>query len=114
MHMKAGMLGEPRLGRRVFEGGVIVGDQVQIECLGGHSIDGPQEFEPLLVAVRLHALPDHSAGGDIKGCKQRRRAVALVIIRPFFIGRPGCVRSSAWIWVFSSTESTSARSGGLR
>jgi hypothetical protein len=23
--------------------------------------------------------------------------------RPFFIGRPGWVRSSAWIWLFSSS-----------
>src|SRR5437879_2108251 len=26
----------------------------------------------------------------------------------------GCVRSRAWIWLFSSTHSTMARSGGLR
>ena len=45
--------------------------------------------------------------------------MALVIVgpgpqRPRFIGNPGWVRSSAWIWLFSSTDSTSARSGGLR
>jgi hypothetical protein len=28
--------------------------------------------------------------------------------RPFFIGRPGWVRPSAWIWLFSSTDSTTA------
>ena len=28
------------------------------------------------------------------------------------IGRTGWLRSSAWIWLFSSTQSTSARSGG--
>jgi len=37
--------------------------------------------------------------------------VALVIMGhvpafPFSIGSPGWVRSSAWIWLFSSTEST--------
>ena len=33
-------------------------------------------------------------------------------VRPFFIGRPGWVRSSAWIWLFSSTDSTTACAGG--
>ena len=33
---------------------------------------------------------------------------------PGRIGSVGCVRSSAWIWLFSSAHSTSARSGGLR
>ena len=48
-----------------------------------------------------------------------RRPIALessVIVpaRPFFMGRPGRVRSSAWIWLFSSTQRTKALSGGLR
>ena len=30
------------------------------------------------------------------------------------MGSIGCVRSSAWHWLFSSTQSTSALSGGLR
>src|SRR3954447_20663747 len=38
----------------------------------------------------------------------------MVPQRPFFSGRPGWVRSSAWIWLFSSTANTSALSGGLR
>src|ERR1035437_8570118 len=38
----------------------------------------------------------------------------MVAPRPFFIGSPGWVRSSACIWLFSSTHNTSACSGGLR
>src|ERR1041385_1564324 len=38
----------------------------------------------------------------------------MVPQRPFLIGSPGCVRSSAWIWLFSSAQSTIACSGGLR
>src|SRR3972149_4571914 len=38
----------------------------------------------------------------------------MVPARPFLIGRPGCVRSSAWIWLFSSTASTTALPGGAR
>src|SRR4029453_2723030 len=33
---------------------------------------------------------------------------------PGIIGRTGCSRSSAWIWLFSSTLRTSARLGGER
>ena len=33
---------------------------------------------------------------------------------PFFIGKPGCVRSNAWIWLFSSKLNTAALCGGSR
>jgi hypothetical protein len=36
----------------------------------------------------------------------------MVANRPFLSGSPGCVRSSAWICDFSSTESTMAWAGG--
>ena len=36
----------------------------------------------------------------------------MVAARPFFIGSPGCVRSSACTWLFSSQHSTKACSGG--
>lgn len=32
----------------------------------------------------------------------------MVWLRPFFIGKPGCVRSSACIWFFSSTHKARA------
>src|SRR6266542_3160326 len=38
----------------------------------------------------------------------------MVPARPFFIGSDGLVRSRAWIWLFSSTHSTTALSGGFR
>ena len=36
----------------------------------------------------------------------------MVPARPFLRGRPGWVRSRAWIWLFSSKAKTTARSGG--
>src|SRR5918993_1405585 len=36
----------------------------------------------------------------------------MVPARPRFMGRPGWVRSSAWIWLFSSIDSTTAWAGG--
>src|SRR5438309_4217975 len=43
------------------------------------------------------------------------RLYSCVIVphRPFFNGSPGCVRSNACIWLFSSTHSTKALSGGF-
>ena len=48
----------------------------------------------------LLALADDLTVKDVERSEQRGRAVALVVARhggctPFFIGRPGCVRSSA-------------------
>ena len=36
----------------------------------------------------------------------------MAAARPFFSGKPSCVRSSACTWLFSSQHSTSACSGG--
>lgn len=33
--------------------------------------------------------------------------------RPAIVGKPGCVRFSAWIWIFSSQFDPNARSGGF-
>src|SRR5215471_9194386 len=64
------------------------------------------------------ALADPLASLNIEGGEQCGRAVALVVVRHCrgapLRGRPGCVRSSAWIWLFSSTDSTTALFGGLR
>src|SRR5712691_9043029 len=38
----------------------------------------------------------------------------MVPQRPFFQGRPGWVRSNAWIWHFSSSDKTIAFAGGCR
>src|SRR5947209_9838098 len=62
---------------------------------------------------------DDPAGGHLQRGEQRGGAVATVVIGLFSgipgrIGSIGAVRSSAWIWDFSSTESTTALSGGFR
>src|SRR3982074_2574111 len=78
-------------------------------------LGGVEEADELLVPVALHVAADDGAVEHIEGGKQRRCAMAFVVVghRPtFFIGRPGWVRSSAWIWLFSSTERTTAWAGG--
>jgi hypothetical protein len=39
---------------------------VQVERLGRGPVDGPEEFEPFLMAMALHALADDLAGGDVE------------------------------------------------
>jgi len=55
-----------------------------------------------LMSVALHAAPDDLAVEVVEGGEQRCGAGALVIMghrrgAAFFSGRPGWVRSSAWI-----------------
>ena len=98
-------------------GGVVVEDHVD-DLSGRHlRLDGVEEADELLVTVALHASADDLAFEHVESGEQRGGAVALVVVghrpgRPFFIGRPGWVRSSAWICDFSSTDSTMAWAGG--
>ena len=84
---------------------------------GTSALDGVEEADELLMAMALHVAADDGAVEHVERGEQRGGAVALVVVRhgagrPFFIGRPGWVRSSAWIWLFSSTDSTMAWAGG--
>lgn len=63
MHMEARMFGQPGFDRWMLMGGIVVGDQVQVEALGRAAVDEPKEFEPFLVTMTFHAFADHPAGG---------------------------------------------------
>ena len=98
-------------------GGVVVEDDVDQLAGRDLGLDGVEEADELLMAVALHVAADDRAVEHVEGGEQGGGAVPLVVVghgagRPFFIGRPGWVRSSAWIWLFSSTESTMAWAGG--
>ena len=65
------------------------------------------------------ALGDDRAVEHVEGGEQGGGAVALVVVSDALDvaephGKQGLVRSRAWIWLFSSTQSTTALSGGLR
>ncbi len=71
----------------------------------GRSHVGTRVAEPILASVHVRARQQagHMNASDlIKHCPKALPA------RPFFSGKPGWVRSSAWIWLFSSTLSTMA------
>ena len=50
MHVEAGVAVEPSCDRGVLMGGVIVGDDVDVELGRGLLIDGFEEGQPLLMA----------------------------------------------------------------
>jgi hypothetical protein len=65
--------------------------------------------------VALHAAADDPAVEHVEATNSvvvPLRSWVIVPQRPGFSGRPGWVRSSAWICDFSSTLSTMAWAGG--
>jgi hypothetical protein len=97
----ARMACEPAAHLGVLVGSIVVEDHMD-GLVGRHfTLDGIEKADKFLVPVALHAAPDDQ---DIEGGEQG----GTVAQRPFFIGRPGWVRSRAWIWLFSSRLSTTA------
>lgn len=82
------------------------------------AIEVVQEAEELLMPVPRFALGQNGAVGHVQRSKQGGRSVPVVVVRHAFnvtqrpIGKTGCVRSVAGIWLFSSTHSTRVFSGG--
>ena len=106
MEGPARMPRQPVLHDGMLMGGVVVEDRM--DCLAGRNfaLDGVEEADEFLMPVALHVAADHGSVEHVHRREQGRRPVAFVIMvmvpaRPFFSGRPGCVRSSAWIWLFS-------------
>ena len=68
--------------------------------LGEGLVVALEELEPFLMTMVVLALADHGAVGDVERRKERGGAVANIVVRhrparPFFSGKPGCVRSKA-------------------
>jgi hypothetical protein len=71
------------------------------------------------MALPLVAHADDGAVEGVQRRKQCHHSVALVVVgrvpqRPFLSGKPGCIRSRAWICLLSSAHSTIACSGGFK
>src|SRR5271169_5900478 len=97
-----------RAGLGMFVGGIVVEHRVDRLLGRDLAFDGVEEADEFEVAVALHAAADHRSVQHAEGGEQRGGAVPLVIMRhglerPGLIGNPGWVRSSAWIWLFSSS-----------
>src|ERR1700732_1806124 len=71
------------------------------------------------MAMPLEALSDHTSLQDLQGREQSRCPIPFVVMRhgaaaALLNRQTGWVRSSAWIWLFSSTHRTIACWGGFR
>ena len=113
------MCGEPTLHRRRLMGGGVVENQVHVEFGGYFGVDLAQEPQELGGAVAGVQRSDDLSAGQVQGGVEAGGAVADVVVAGARRGagqhrETGAVRLRAWIWVFSSTHSTNARSGGSR
>ena len=62
--------------------------------------------------MAFHAAAEHGSVEHVERGEQRRGLWVMVAHLPGFSGGPGWVRSSAWIWLFSSIDNTTAWQGG--
>ena len=67
--------------------------------------------------MALHVAAEHRGIEHVQGGEQGCRTVTGIVVGlaagcPDASGRPGRVRYKAWIWLFSSMDSTTARAGG--
>ena len=117
--MKARPLCQPTSDLRMLVGGVVVDHQMNLE-IGRHvAVDMLQKGQKLLVPVARATLGEHPTVGDVERGKQGCRAMSkVIVVNAIDIAeakrQDRLVRSSAWIWLFSSTHNTTACSGGLR
>ena len=78
--MEAGMRGQPSLYFGMFVGGVIVGDEMDVEIGRRLAIDGFEKAEPLLVTVPLGDAGDQLAIEVVHRCEQGERPMADVVV----------------------------------
>jgi hypothetical protein len=112
--------GEPSLDLGMLVGSVVVDDEMDVE-LGRHiGLDVTQEGEELLVAMAGFALGDDRAVKHVEGGEQSGGAMTLVVVGDALdVAEPHWKHGlSAFegldLALFSSTQSTTALSGGLR
>jgi hypothetical protein len=80
MEGPARVAGEPRSNIEMLVRGIVVEDHLDRLALGHLAFDGVEKADELLVAMPLHVAADDRAIEDIERCKERRGAVALVVM----------------------------------
>ncbi len=114
-----GMVVEERLDLRGEVGRKVVDDAVQLHAGGGLVIEVGQEGDEVLGASRVRDPGGDVALVPVEPGEEHRGAVAAVLellrtATPGRAGRVGLMRLLAWMPDFSSTDQTTALSGGLR
>jgi hypothetical protein len=72
VHVEAGVALEPARDRRMLMGGVIVGDDVDVEIGRGLVIDGFEKGEPLLMTMTRRQTGDQLAFDIVERCAATR------------------------------------------
>ena len=75
------MLLQPRFHMRLVVRAVVVHYQMQRLILGKLPIQAAEKFQPFLVTVPWVAFTDHLAVQHVERRKQRRGAIAFVVVR---------------------------------
>ena len=84
-------------------GAVVIADDMDLFVSRHGLVDQAQELQPFVMAMALLTEVIDLAGSSVQRRKQGSGSVAFVVVghglcpRPFFIGRPGWVRSRACI-----------------
>ena len=76
MQLVARPLGQPIANLRMFVGGVVIDDEMDLVGWRNVLIEMPQEGEKFLMAVAGLACGEHLAVGDVQGGKQGGGAMA--------------------------------------
>lgn len=114
------MPSQPAFDRWMLVRGVVIDDEMDIKLCRDIGVDLLKKAEILLMSVPTLARGHHIAGCDVQCRKECRGTVADVIVGdPFGIAQSHgkhrlCTVEGLEIWLFSSTQSTIALSGGLR
>lgn len=117
MERPAWMPGEPGTDLGLLVGCIVVEDDMHL-LVGGHlGLHGVEEADEFLVSMALHVAPDHRAIEYVERGKERGGAVTLVVMghgraATALKRQPWLGPVDAWIWLFSSTDSTMACAGG--
>jgi hypothetical protein len=116
MEHPARMIGQPFEDVGLFVGGVVVDDGVDDFSGRDGALDGVEEADELLVAMPSHAASDH---GSVEEVERGDRVVVPCACshgsssRISGLERQTRLRAvSAWIWLFSSIETTTVGLGG--
>jgi len=81
VRMESWVLLHPGLHLFVFMRGVVVHDQMDIQVRWRFPVYKLEELDPFLMTVLVHAGRNDPSFGHLDGREQRRRSVALVVVR---------------------------------
>ena len=103
MDVESRSCSEPSLDRIVLVRAVVVNHKMDVQHRWNVGFDGTKKLQEFAAAVPAVCLANDFAGGHVQGGKQRRRAVAHVVVRASPGSRPCATSSSLMARLRNST-----------